>query len=141
MNLYWLFLTPDGSAVEIDADSPLWNKPPSIHEKLMLQNDERVVLRIGDENVECILLKQGTKNDLIAKKESQLKNASLSPLVLSEIASTSNVLDVSITAGNASEHSPNPERQIQLPRSKCTCRRADSSVTCGRTSSSSISQT
>ena len=33
----------------------------------------------------------GHKTDLIAKKESLLKNASLSPLVLSEIASTSNV--------------------------------------------------
>ena len=140
MNHYWLFLTPDGSVVEIDADNPLWNKRLSIYEKLMLQNDERVFLRIGDDNVECILLKQGTKTDLIAKKESLLKNASLSPLVLSEIASTSNVLDVSITAENAREHSPNPECQTPLPGSKSTCRRADSSATCGRTSSSSFSQ-
>ena len=92
MNHYCLFLTPDGSVVEIDADSPLWNKPLSIYEKLMLQINERVFLRIGDENVECIFLKQGTKTDLIAKKESLLKNASLSLLVLSEIASTSKVL-------------------------------------------------
>ena len=103
MSHYWLFLTPDGSVVEIDADNPLWNKPLSIFEKLMLQNDERVFLTIRDDNVECILLKQCTKTDLIAKKESLLKNASLSPLVLPEIASKSKVLDVSITAENASE--------------------------------------
>ena len=140
MNQYWLFLIPDGFVVEIDADSLLWNTPLSIYEKLMLQNDERVFLKIGDENVECTPPKQGRKTDFIARKESLLKNASLSPLVLSELASTSTVLDVSITAENASEHSLNPECQTPLPGSNSTCRRADSSVTCGRTSSSSFSQ-
>ena len=51
------------------------------------------------------------------------------------------MLDVSITAENASEHSPNPERQTSSVGSKSTSRRADSSVTCGHTSSISFSQT
>ena len=90
--------------------------------------------------MQCVLLKQGTKTDLMAKKESLLKNASLSPLNLSETASTSNVLDVSITAENASEHRPNPECQTPWLGSNPTCRRADPSITSGHTSCSSFSQ-
>ena len=140
MKHHWLFLIPDGFVVEIYADRPFWNKPPSIYEKLMLQKDERVILSIGDKNVECIFPKQGTKSDWNAKKESLLKNASFSPLVLSEIASTSNLFDVSINVENASEHSFNPKCQTPWPGSKSTWRRAASLVTCGHTSSSSFSQ-
>ena len=63
-----------------------------------------------------------------------------SGLVLSVIASTSNVLYVSLTAENASEHSPSPECQTPWPGSKSTCRCADSSVTCGHISYSNFSQ-
>ena len=81
----------------------------------------------------------------MAKKELLLKTASLSPLVLSEMASTSNVLDVSITAENASERSPNPECLTLRPGSKSTCGRADervseSSIACRLTISSQFAQ-
>ena len=133
MNHYCSFLTPDGSVVEIDADSPLWNEPLSIYEKLMLQNNERVFLRIGDENVDCTFLKQGTRTDLIAKKESLLKNASLSLLVLSEIASTSNVLVYPSLQKT-------PASTVLIPNVELLGQGADSSVTCGHTSSISFSQ-
>ena len=95
---------------------------------------------IGDKSVESIHLKQDTKTDLLAKKESLLKKSSFSHLVSSEIASTSIVLDVFFTAESAREHRPNPDYQTPCPASMFICRRSDSSVTCGYTSASLFSQ-